>query len=56
MQFLGEYTLHTYLQLRQTGSARNVLMLPFQEAGRVESQLLFCSVTVFAILAVARAA
>ena len=31
MQFLGEYTLHTYLQLRQTGSARNVLMLPFQE-------------------------
>jgi len=40
MQFLGEYTLHTYLQLRQTGSARNVLMLPFQEVQGIFGDIL----------------
>ncbi|CAJ1361551.1 unnamed protein product [Effrenium voratum] len=40
MEFLGEYTLHTYLQLRQTGSARNVLMLPFQEVQSVFGDIL----------------
>lgn len=40
MQFLGEYTLHTYLQLRQTGSARNVLMLPFQEVQSIFGDIL----------------
>eukprot|EP00439_Symbiodinium_sp_Y106_P084841 s357_g26.t2 len=40
MEFLGEYTLHTYLQLRQSGSARNVVMLPFQEVQSIFGDML----------------
>ncbi|CAE6967238.1 Smok2b [Symbiodinium sp. CCMP2592] len=40
MEFLGEYTLHTYLQLRQSGSARNVVMLPFQEVQSIFGDIL----------------
>eukprot|EP00930_Biecheleria_cincta_P039112 TRINITY_DN26903_c0_g1_i1.p1 TRINITY_DN26903_c0_g1~~TRINITY_DN26903_c0_g1_i1.p1 ORF type:complete len:1482 (-),score=245.16 TRINITY_DN26903_c0_g1_i1:147-4532(-) len=40
MEFLGEYTLHTYLHLRQTGSARNVVMLPLQEVQGIFGDML----------------
>jgi len=40
MEFLGEYTLHAYLHLRQTGSARNVVMLPLQEVQGIFGDML----------------
>lgn len=40
MEFLGEYTLHTYLNLRQNGSARNVVMLPFTEVQSIYGDML----------------
>ncbi|CAE8711720.1 unnamed protein product [Polarella glacialis] len=40
MDFLGDYTLHTYLHLRQTGTARNSTMLPFQEVQSIFAHML----------------